>query len=459
MKIIIVGCGKVGYTLAEQLSEEGHEITVIDSKAERVQAAVDALDVIGYIGNGNSYKMQKEAGVEEADLVIAVTSQDEVNLLACLIAKKAGNCQTIARVRNPEYMDEIDYIREELGLSLSINPEFATARDIDRLIQVPSALEVDTFANGRAYMFRLEVPKGSPWNDMKVMDIAVKYGNHFLICVLERGDEVVIPSGHTMIKEGDKISMIAPTESMNALFNAVGIKTRPIRNVMIAGGSTIAFYLAQKLLKAKVNITIIDNNYKKCQELSEKLDGAMIIYGDASDSKVLLEEGIEHMDAFVALTNLDEENIMLSLYANHVSNAKLITKVNKISFEGIVQSIPIGSIISPKYLTAEHIIQYVRDLENHSGNAHESSVDMVYRLANNKVEALEFTVDEESKVVDTPIMNIPLKSNLLICCILRKNRVLIPSGQDKIQAGDRIVIVSKERRLNRLEDILDIPKI
>ena len=459
MKIIIVGCGKVGYTLAEQLSEEGHEITVIDSKAERVQAAVDALDVIGYIGNGNSYKMQKEAGVEEADLVIAVTSQDEVNLLACLIAKKAGNCQTIARVRNPEYMDEIDYIREELGLSLSINPEFATARDIDRLIQVPSALEVDTFANGRAYMFRLEVPKGSPWNDMKVMDIAVKYGNHFLICVLERGDEVVIPSGHTMIKEGDKISMIAPTESMNALFNAVGIKTRPIRNVMIAGGSTIAFYLAQKLLKAKVNITIIDNNYKKCQDLSEKLDGAMIIYGDASDSKVLLEEGIEHMDAFVALTNLDEENIMLSLYANHVSNAKLITKVNKISFEGIVQSIPIGSIISPKYLTAEHIIQYVRDLENHSGNAHESSVDMVYRLANNKVEALEFTVDEESKVVDTPIMNIPLKSNLLICCILRKNRVLIPSGQDKIQAGDRIVIVSKERRLNRLEDILDIPKI
>ena len=459
MKIIIVGCGKVGYALAEQLSEEGHEITVIDSKAERVQAAVDALDVIGYIGNGNSYKMQKEAGVEEADLVIAVTSQDEVNLLACLIAKKAGNCKTIARVRNPEYMDEIDYIREELGLSLSINPEFATARDIDRLIQVPSALEVDTFAKGRAYMFRLEVPKGSPWNNMKVMDIAIKYGNHFLICVLERGDEVVIPSGHTLIQEGDKISMIAPTESMNALFNAVGIKVRPIRNVMIAGGSTIAYYLAQKLLKAKVNITIIDNNYKKCQELSEKLDGAMIIYGDASDSKVLLEEGLEHMDAFVALTNLDEENIMLSLYANHVSKAKLITKVNKISFEGIVQSIPIGSIISPKYLTAEHIIQYVRDLENHSGNAHESSVDMVYRVANNKVEALEFTVDEESKVVNTPIMNLPLKSNLLICSILRKNRVLIPSGQDKIQAGDKIVIVSKERRLNRLEDILDIPKM
>ena len=455
MKIIIVGCGKVGYTLAEQLSEEGHEITVLDSKAERVQTAVDELDVIGYIGNGNSYKMQKEAGVEQADLLIAVTSQDEVNLLACLVAKKAGDCKTIARVRNPEYMDEIDYIREELGLSLSINPEFATARDIERLIQVPSALEVDTFAKGRAYMFRLEVPKGSPWNNMKVMDIAIKYGNHFLICILERGDHVVIPSGNTVIMEGDKISMIAPTESLNALFNAVGIPAHPIQNVMIAGGGTISFYLAEKLLKAKVNTTIIENNYQKCQELSRKLDKATIIYGDASDSTLLLEEGLENMDAFVALTNFDEENIMLSLYANQVSKAKLITKVNKIGFEGIVRSIPIGSIISPKYLTAEHIIQYVRDLENHDSNAQDSKVDMVYRVADNKVEALEFTVEEKSKLIHIPIMNLSLKSNLLICSILRKNKVLIPTGQDKIQHGDKVVVVTKERRINRLEDILD----
>lgn len=458
MKIIISGCGKVGYTLAEQLSEEGHEITVIDPKAERVQAAVDALDIIGYIGNGNSYKMQKEAGVEDADLLIAVTGHDEVNLLSCLIAKKAGDCKTIARVRNPEYMEEIGYIREELGLSLAINPEFATARDIDRLIQVPSALEVDTFAKGRAYMFRLAVPAGSPWHGMKVMDIAMKYGNHFLICILERGDEVVIPSGHTVVIEGDKISMIAPTETMNALFNAVGIKARPIRNVMIAGGGTISYYLAQKLLKAKVNTTIIENNLQKCHDLSEKLDGAMIIYGDASDSKILLEEGLEHMDAFVSLTNLDEENIMLSLYANQVSKAKLITKVNKIGFEGIVRSIPIGSIISPKYLTAEHIIQYVRDLENHITNERDSKVDMVYRVADNKAEALEFSVEEESKVTDIPIMNLALKPNLLICSILRTNRVLIPTGQDKIQAGDKVVIVTKERHLNRLEDILESSK-
>lgn len=448
----------MGYTLAEQLSEEGHEITVIDPKAERVQAAVDALDVIGYIGNGNSYKMQKEAGVEEADLLIAVTGHDEVNLLSCLIAKKAGDCKTIARVRNPEYMEEISYIREELGLSLAINPEFATARDVERLIQVPSALDVDTFAKGRAYMFRLEVPEGSPWHQMKVMDIAVKYGNHFLICILERGDQVVIPSGHTVVMAGDKISMIALTESMNALFNVVGIKARQIRNVMIAGGGTIAYYLAQKLLKSKVNITIIENNLQRCKELSEKLEGAVIIYGDASDSKLLLEEGLEHMDAFVSLTNLDEENIMLSLYANQMSKAKLITKVNKISFEGIVRSIPIGSIISPKYLTAEHIIQYVRDLENSITNEHESKVDMVYRIADNKAEALEFSVEEESKVTDIPLMNLPLKSDLLICSILRGKRVYIPSGQDRIQAGDKVVVVTRGRHLNRLEDILDNSK-
>ena len=455
MKIIVAGCGKVGYTLAEQHSEEGHEITVIEPRAERVQAAVDALDVIGYIGTGNSYKMQKEAGVEDADLLIAVTGHDEVNLLSCLIAKKAGNCRTIARVRNPEYVDEIGFIKEELGLSVAINPELATARDIARLIQVPSALEVDTFAKGRAYMVRLEIPKGSPWHQLRVMDAAVKYGNHFLVCILERGDGILIPSGNTVMMEGDRISMIAPAEDMNRLFNIIGIQARPIRNVMIAGGGTIAYYLAQRLLKAKVNTTIIESNLQRCNELSEALDKATIIYGDAADSKLLLEEGLEQMDAFVALTNFDEENIMLSLYAHQASKAKLITKINKIAFEGIVRSIPVGSIISPKYLTAEHIIQYVRDMENSRINERDSKVDMVYWIADGKAEALEFSVEDQSKVTDTPLMNLKLKSNLLICSIMRANKVIIPSGQDKILSGDKVVVVTTGRHLNRLEDILD----
>ena len=426
MKIIIAGCGKVGYTLAEQLSEEGHEITVIEPRAERIQAAVDALDIIGYIGNGNSYKMQKEAGVEEADLLIAVTGHDEVNLLSCLIAKKAGNCKTIARVRNPEYVDEIHFIREELGLSLSINPELATAMDIERLIQVPSALEIDSFAKGRAYMLRFEIPHGSPWHQLRVMDAAEKYGNHFLICIRERDGEILIPGGNTVLMEGDRISMIAPTEDMNRLFNIIGIQAPPIRNVMIAGGGTIAYYLAQRLTRGKVNTMIIDKNPQRCLELSEKLDKAMIICGDASDSKLLQEEGIERMDAFVSLTNFDEENIMLSLYAHQVSKAKLITKVNKVDFQGILRSIPVGSIISQKHLTAEH----------------------------NKAEALEFSVEEPSKVTDTPLMNLQLEQGLLICSIMRGNKVIIPSGRDSICVGDKVVVVTMLKHLNRLEDIL-----
>ena len=454
MKIIIAGCGKVGYTLAEQLSEEGHEITVIEPRAERIQAAVDALDIIGYLGNGNSYKMQKEAGVEEADLLIAVTGHDEVNLLSCLIAKKAGNCKTIARVRNPEYVDEIHFIREELGLSLSINPELATAMDIERLIQVPSALEIDSFAKGRAYMLRFEIPHGSPWHQLRVMDAAEKYGNHFLICIRERDGEILIPGGNTVLMEGDRISMIAPTEDMNRLFNIIGIQAPPIRNVMIAGGGTIAYYLAQRLTRGKVNTMIIDKNPQRCLELSEKLDKAMIICGDASDSKLLQEEGIERMDAFVSLTNFDEENIMLSLYAHQVSKAKLITKVNKVDFQGILRSIPVGSIISPKHLTAEHIIQYVRDLENSMSAQRDSTVNMVYWIADNKAEALEFSVEEPSKVTDTPLMNLQLEQGLLICSIMRGNKVIIPSGRDSICVGDKVVVVTMLKHLNRLEDIL-----
>ena len=451
MKIIIAGCGKVGYTLAEQLSEEGHEITVIEPRAERVEAAVDALDIIGYIGNGNSYKMQKEAGVEDADLLIAVTGHDEVNLLSCLIAKKAGNCRTIARVRNPEYVDEIGFIKEELGLSVAINPELATARDIERLIQVPSALDVDTFAKGRAYMVRFEIPKGSPWHELRVMDAAVKYGNHFLVCILERGDDVVIPSGNTVMMEGDTISMISPTEDMNRLFNVIGIPARPIRNVMIAGGGTIAYYLAQRLLKTKVNTTIIESNLQRCNELSEKLDRATIIHGDAADSKLLLEEGLEQMDAFVALTNFDEENIMLALYAGKVSDAKVVTKISRIEFEEVVEELNLGSVVYPKNITAETIVRYVRALENASGN----NVETLYRLLDGRVEAMEFVVESGAdEIIGTKLQELNLKNNLLVCSINRHGKIITPTGQDTIEVGDIVVVVTTRLGIRDLGDIV-----
>lgn len=451
MKIIIVGCGKVGYALAEQLTEEGHEITIVDNNGEKLQTIAERLDVIGIFGNGTSYRIQKEAGVDEADLLIAVTNQDEVNLLCCLIAKKAGNCHTMARVRNPEYYAEIGFIKEELGLSLAINPELAAASDIFHLIQVPSALDIDTFAKGKINLVRFSIPTGSSWNNIKVSDAASQYGPNLLICIVEREHTFIIPNGNTILMEGDSISVIIPPEKMNSLFSKLGIASKIIKNVMIAGGGTIAYYLAKQLIASKINVKIIELNKNRCEELSDLLPKVHMIHGDASNESILLEEGLPQTDAFVALTNYDEENIMLSLYANKVSKAKLITKINKIAFEGVIYDIPIGSIVSPKYLTAEYIIQYVRSMQNSIG----SNVEAVYRLLDNQVEAVEFRVKKKSRATDIPLMDLKIKENVLLCNIVRNGKIIIPSGQDEIKVRDTVVIVTTEKGLNDIEDIVE----
>ena len=455
MKIIVLGCGKVGYNLAEQLTQEGHDITIIDSRDEKVENACNKLDVIGVQGNGTSYLVQEEVGVEDADLMIAVTDKDEINLLACLIAKKAGNCQTIARVRNPEYHREIGFLKEELGLSMVINPELAAAVEIGRLIQVPSAMEIDTFAKGKVALVKFEVPMNSDWAGMKLMDVSSRTKGAFLICIIERKDkdgegEVIIPDGNTCLQGGDRISVIVAPEHMNELFNKMGISHRIIKNVMIVGGGKISYYLAEHLLKSKINVKIIEIDHDKCEELSEKLPNAMIIHGDAANETLLKEEGIQNMDAFVSLTNLDEENIMLSLYANKESKAKLFTKVNRIAFEGVINDIPIGSIVSPKNLTAEYIIQHVRSMQNSIG----SNVETVYRMVHNKVEALEFYVKEESKVTNKSLAELTLKPNLLICSIIRNGKRITPTGQDQILKGDSVVVVTSNIGLNDIQEIL-----
>ena len=455
MKIIILGCGKVGYNLAEQLAEEGHDITVIDSRGDKVEHACNKLDIMGVQGNGTSYSVQEEAGVEGADLMIAVTDRDEINLLACLIAKKAGNCQTIARVRNPEYHREIAFLKEELGLSMVINPDLAAAAEIGRLIQVPSAMEIDTFAKGKVNLVKFQVPMDSAWAGMKIMEVSSRMSGDFLICIIERKSsngegEVIIPDGNTYLQGGDRVSVIVPPENMNELFAKMGIVHRIIKNVMIVGGGKISYYLAEHLLKSKIKVKVIEMNQDKCEDLSEKLPNAMIIQGDASNETLLGEEGIQNMDAFVALTNLDEENIMLSLYANKVSKAKLFTKVNRITFEGVIHDIPIGSIISPKDLTAEYIIQHVRSMDNSIG----SNVETVYRMVHNKVEALEFNIKEDSKVTNVSLAELKLKPNLLICSIVRDGRRITPSGQDRILKGDSVVVVTTNIGLNDIQEIM-----
>ena len=449
MKIIVVGFGKVGYVLADQLNDEGHELTVIDINEDRMQYAMSQLDIQAIAGNGTSYLTQMEAGIADSDLLIAVTDHDEINLLSCLIAKKAGNCHTIARVRNPEYSKEINFIKEELGLSMSINPERAAAMEIAHLIQIPSAMEIDTFARGKVNLIKFRIPQGSPIVNVRLCENTLL--KDCLLCIVQRQDKsVIIPDGNTILHEGDIVSVIIPMSRMFKFFSSIGIKTKPIKDVLIVGGSTIAYYLAEILIKSHINVKIIEQKKSRCDELSANLPGAMIIYGDAANRDILDEEGIRSTDAFVSLTDLDEENIMLSLYANKVSSAKIITKINKIDFEEVISDMPIGSIICPKNITAEGIIQYVRSMQNSFG----SNIETLYRMMDNRVEALEFVVRDDSSVTNTPLMSLNLKENLLICCINRNGKIITPSGKDSILKGDSVVVVTTKKGLNDIKDII-----
>lgn len=450
MNIIIAGCGKVGCTLAEQLNAEGHEISVIDIDAHIAQTIASRLDVMGVEGNCTSFRVQLEAGINEADLLIAVTDRDEINMLACLIAKKTGNCRTIARVRNPEYYQEISYIREELGLSMSINPELAAASEVARLIQIPSALEVDTFAKGRVNLIKIQIPEGSVLSNMSVMEMAGKVNPDVLICIVERDKEVIIPRGDFVMKSGDYISVTVPIYRVNKFLNQIGIVTKPIKNVILAGGGTISYYLAKQLLAARVNVKIIDHNISRCNELSDSLPEAMIIHGDVTERELLMEENITSADAVVALTNSDEENVLLSLFANKVSKAKRMVKITRTSFEEVIDEMPVGNIIAPKNITAEYIIRYVRSRQN----SYESNVETLYRLVDGKAEALEFTVGPNAKVANHAISELKLKKNTLICSIYRNGSVIRPTGKDSIKPKDNVIVVTSNKGLNGIDDII-----
>lgn len=450
MNIIIAGCGGVGSTLAEQLTAEGHEITIIDQESKNIQVVTAQYDVMGVQGNSTSYVTQMEAGIDKADLLIAVTNHDEVNMLTCLIAKKAGNCQTIARVRSPQYFTEIDYIRDELGLSMAVNPEFAAAQEISRLIQIPSAMEVDTFAKGRVNLVKIRIPEGSALDQLMLADFSSKIGTDALVCIVEREKEVYIPGGDFVLQAGDKIYVTMQIAALNDFLNKIGIKEKPIRKVMIAGGGTLGYYLGKILTEARIQVKIIEQNEKRCARLSELIPKAMIIHGNATDKQLMIEEDIETTDAVVAATNFDEENLLLALYANKVSPAKMITRINRLSFEDVLGDLPIGSAVTPKDITAEYIIRYVRSMQNSYG----SNVETLYRMVDNRVEALEFNVDSEAKVTRATLGELKIKKNTLICCIHRNKKIIRPAGHDRIQPGDSVVVVTTNRGLNGIDEIL-----
>lgn len=450
MQIIIVGCGNVGSTLTEQLSSEGHNIAVIDVDSHRLQSMVDSSDVMGVVGNGASFAVQKEAGVEHAHLLIAVTGSDELNLLCCLIAKKTGGCHTIARVRNPIYSMEIGYIKEELGLSMVVNPEFMAAQEMARLLKFPSALTIDTFTKGRVEVVKYRVEDDSALCGQTLQQISAKLKADILICTVEREENVFIPSGNFIIRPKDEISIIGVPQKMYAFFKNMGAAVAAVRNTMIVGGGEIAFYLAKQLLAMGIQIKIIEIDKKRCEELSELLPKAEIINGDGTDTKLLMQEGLMQTEAFVSLTNVDEENIMLSMFVKSMTKAKLITHVHRVFYDELIDSLDIGSVIYPKYITSESIIKYVRAMDNSLG----SNIETLYRLNDNRVEALEFCVKKDSPVIGVPLQELPIKPDILICTISHKGAITIPGGQSVIQAGDTVIVVTTDTGLNDIKDIL-----
>ena len=453
MKIIIVGCGRVGYALARQLSEEKHEITVVDLKADKLERMQQVLDVQAVEGNGTSFRVQQEAGVKECDMMVAVTGQDEVNLLCCLIARRGGIHHTIARVQNPIYNEEIQFLSDELGLSMTINPQLACARNIAKLLEVPGALDITTFAKGRIDLVRLPIPKDSPVDGMSIIDFASHISNNTLVAAIEREGAVIIPNGRTKLVAGDNMYVILRPAYIHQLLPKLGIKVKPIRSVMIAGGGTTAYYLARQLSGLPIDVKIIEQDHRRCEQLSEMLPKAMIIEGNASDRQILMEEGITDKDAMVALTNMDEENLVLSLFTGKVSKGrtKTITKLNTISFDEALADLPVGVVVSPKAITAQAILQYVRALEN----THGSNIETLTQILNERAEALEFKVRADARVTDKPLMELKLKKNLLVCAILRRGNLITPGGRDQILAGDNVIIVTTQLGLKDINDILE----
>lgn len=451
LNIIIVGCGKVGATLTEQLIREGHDITLIDKNAQKIQALTNLYDVMGLVGTGASYSVQMEAGIEDADLIIAVTDSDELNLLCCTVAKRVGNCAAIARVRNPDYSDEVSYLREKLGLVMIINPEQAAANEAARILYLPTALEVSTFAHGQAELIKLKIPTGNILIGQTIAALGKNnLSRNVLICAVERDGEVIIPSGDYQFAEGDLVSFVASRNDARAFLKNIGFHTNQVRDTMIIGGGKAAYYLAKQLLSMGISVKIIESNRDRCEELSILLPKAIIINGDGTDEELLKEEGIEYTESFVPLTGIDEENILLTLHAKEVSQAKVITKINRINFKDVISRLELGSVIYPKYITAEAIIAYVR-AKKASMN---SNIETLYHLFDSRAEAIEFRVEEESAVTNIPLMDLNLKKNLLVSCINRDGQIIIPSGTDSIMVGDTVVIVTTHTGFNDIQDIL-----
>lgn len=452
MDIVIIGYGKIGSNLSQLLVNEGHNVTVIDNDPVALERAENTQDILVVEGNGATAEVQLGAGVNKADILISTTPYDELNMMCCLIAKKLGAVKTISRVRNPDYYKQVDLIKEDLGLSMVINPEILTANEIRRVLIFPSADKVEVFEKGKVELVEHKLEEGSMIANLSLIEIYKRTKIKFLICAVVRNDQIYIPSGDFILHEGDRIHLAASHKDIEKFFRANGSMKDKVKAVMIVGGGRICHYLASQLTNIGMRVKIIERDLKRCEELCDLLPKAVVIHGNGSDQELLMEEGLADADGFIALTGYDEENILMSLFAKNNSLAKVVTKVNGDSFINLSSQLGLDCLISPKHITSSNILSYVRSLKNTS----ESNIESMYHLVKNQVEAIEFKIRENiPEIVGVPIKDFNLKKNLLICAIIRKRETIIPGGDDVIMLGDSVVIVSKEHHFSDIRDILE----
>lgn len=451
MRIVIIGDGKVGRKLTEQLSEENYDIVLIDQNEGKLKAALNQLDIFCITGNGADVEVQKQAEVQNADLVIACASTDELNMLSCLLARKLGAKHTIARLRSPIYYRQIDLLKEDLHLSMAVNPELEAANEVAKILLFPETSKVETFMKGKVELVEFPVREGSPLAGLSLAEIYRKFQIKILVCAAKRGNDIYIPDGNFIPQVGDKLHIAAAHQDLKTFFKSVGRKNIKIKNVLIGGGGHLCFYLARQLLQAGMQVKIIEKNAQRCEILCEQLPRATIINGDAADQSLLFEEGIKSADAFIALTGMDEENIIMSLFAKTQGVEKIIAKVNEETRAQMVEGLGIDSTVSAKSAAADAILNYVKARMNSYSNA---NIETMYRLLNGRIEAQEYIIKQKCNFTDIPLKDLPTKQNNLIACIGRRRKIIIPNGDDHLEVGDSVIVVTKEHTIKDFKDIL-----
>ena len=451
MNVIIVGCGQVGQTLAEQLISTGNNVTVIDTVYENVKALTDKVDALGIVGNGASHTTLSEANVQDADLLIAVTNSDELNILCCIVARKSSECKVIARVRSHEYNAEVDFLKNEIGLAMVINPEYEAAEEIARILRFPSALGIESFGKGLVELIKFKLPEESPIIGMSVKDVMMKYKSDVLFATIERDERAHIAKGDFVFEARDIVSIIASLEGAQDLFKNMGYKTNSVKSAMVAGSGEITHYLCEHLKKAKVNIKVIEKDKARCDKLCENFPYVTVVNGDALNHEVLAEEGINRVGAFLSLADSDEENILLTLYAQSKTKAKIITEIKRTDYGDVIKKLDFDTVICPENIVSDMILRYIRSLKGTSG----SNMEALYNICKGQAEASEFVIRHQSKIVGTPLSKLKFKKNVLVAAIVRDGQVIIPRGYDMIQTGDAVIVVSKITGLHDITDILE----